>query len=158
MQREFWLERWKKNEIGWHQAEVNPWLDALWSELDVPAASAVFVPLCGKSLDMRWLNEQGHPVVGVELSDHAVRAYFQEAAETFATEPQPYFMKYVGASATIYCGDNYANEFEEKARDAFVEYLRRYQPWMSLLGWRQSSSRLQPSSPRDTSHAAAPTP
>jgi glycine reductase len=43
--------------------------------------------------------------------------------------------------ATIYCGDNYANEFEEKARDAFVEYLRRYRPDVVLAGPAFTSGR-----------------
>jgi thiopurine S-methyltransferase len=34
------------------------------------------VPLCGKSLDLGWLVEQGHDVVGVELSEQAVSDLF----------------------------------------------------------------------------------
>ena len=105
MHREFWLERWRKNEIGWHQSEVNPWLAALWTQLGVGPERAVFVPLCGKSLDMRWLHRQGHPVIGVELSEAAVTAYFEEAEEIFRTEQDQFFRRYVGVSATIYCGD-----------------------------------------------------
>lgn len=105
MHREFWLERWRRNEIGWHQAEVNPWLAARWAELGIPAERAVFVPLCGKSLDMRWLHQQGHPVIGVELSEAAVTAYFEEAEEVYRAEQGQFFRKYVGTSATIYCGD-----------------------------------------------------
>ena len=36
------------------------------------------MPLCGKSLDMIWLAEQGYQVVGVELSSIAVRDFFRE--------------------------------------------------------------------------------
>ncbi len=105
MQREFWLERWRRNEIGWHQSEVNPWLAGRWSQLGIPAERAVFVPLCGKSLDMRWLHKQGHPVIGVELSEAAVTAYFEEAEEVYRIDQEQYFRKHVGVSATIYCGD-----------------------------------------------------
>ncbi len=38
----------------------------------------MFVPLCGKSLDLLWLREQGHSVIGVELSPVAVEAFFAE--------------------------------------------------------------------------------
>jgi len=38
----------------------------------------VFVPLCGKSLDMQWLAERGHAVVGAELSEQAVDEFFAE--------------------------------------------------------------------------------
>ncbi len=105
MHREFWLERWHKNEIGWHQSDVNPWLAQFWHQLDVPAERGVFVPLCGKSLDMRWLHQEGHPVVGVELSETAIRAYFDEAGERYRMERHQFFVTYRGISATIYCGD-----------------------------------------------------
>ena len=49
-----------------------------WPALDLPADSQVFVPLSGKSLDMVWLAEQGHRVLGVELSELAVRQFFDE--------------------------------------------------------------------------------
>lgn len=78
MKKEFWLERWEKQEIGFHQDEVNPYLSQYWPVLDAGRDSAVFVPLCGKSRDMLWLGEQGHTVLGVELSVIAVHAFFEE--------------------------------------------------------------------------------
>jgi len=42
----------------------------------------VFVPLCGKSRDLIWLAERGHAVVGCEISDIAVAAFFREAGLT----------------------------------------------------------------------------
>ena len=38
--------------------------------------ASVLVPLCGKSLDMCWLAEQGHRVVGLEISPLACEAFF----------------------------------------------------------------------------------
>jgi len=73
MDTEFWLERWKKNEIGFHQREINPYLQAHWGRLNLAPASPVFVPLCGKSADMLWLRARGHPVLGIEISPVAVR-------------------------------------------------------------------------------------
>jgi thiopurine S-methyltransferase len=78
MEKEFWLERWQQQEIGFHQDEVNPYLRQYWHELHVARTGTVFVPLCGKSRDMLWLREQGHPVLGVELSPIAVHAFFEE--------------------------------------------------------------------------------
>jgi thiopurine S-methyltransferase len=78
MEKEFWLERWERQEIGFHQDEVNPYLRQYWQELHVPHDGTVFVPLCGKSRDMLWLREQGHTVLGVELSPIAVHAFFEE--------------------------------------------------------------------------------
>lgn len=76
---DFWLARWQQGQHGFHQATVNAGLARYWATLGLEPGDRVFVPLCGKSLDMWWLAERGHPVVGVELSPIAVRDFFREA-------------------------------------------------------------------------------
>lgn len=105
MNREFWLERWSNDEIGFHQTEVNPLLVRHWPDLDAAPGSAVFVPLCGKSLDVRWLADQGHRVVGVELAEAAVRAYFTEAGVPCQMQRETHHQLFVGGPVSIYCGD-----------------------------------------------------
>jgi len=105
MQREFWLARWGEQQIGFHQMDVNPWLRRCWHELALPPGSPVFVPLCGKSLDMVWLAEQGHPVVGVELAEEAVRAFFHERGRHCRAERERHLQRYAGGDFTLYCGD-----------------------------------------------------
>ncbi len=78
----FWLERWQKSEIGFHSKEVQPALEKHWPALNVAKGARVLVPLCGKSLDMVWLAEQGYAVVGAELSELAVDAFFAERGLT----------------------------------------------------------------------------
>jgi thiopurine S-methyltransferase len=78
MEPDFWHERWRQNRIGFHQREINVHLQAFWPELAMPPGGQVFVPLCGKSLDMLWLRAQGHGVLGVEISPIAVRDFFAE--------------------------------------------------------------------------------
>ncbi len=78
MEPKFWHERWKTGEIGFHQDKTNVLLESYWQQFSASLSGEVFVPLCGKSKDMLWLAEQGHSVVGVELSDHAVEAFFAE--------------------------------------------------------------------------------
>lgn len=78
MKKEYWLERWRQEEIGFHQGEINPYLRQYWPELQVVPGKQVFVPLCGKSRDMIWLREQNLSVLGVELSPLAVEAFFKE--------------------------------------------------------------------------------
>lgn len=77
MDAEFWLERWRRGEIGWHRDEVNPWLVAHADRL--PTGARIFIPLCGKTLDAGWLRARGHAVVGVDLSPLAAEAMFAEA-------------------------------------------------------------------------------
>lgn len=78
MQPDFWLDRWRAAQIGFHQAAPDRHLKTYWPRLELPAGSRVFVPLCGKSLDLLWLREQGHAVVGVELSPIAVESFLME--------------------------------------------------------------------------------
>ena len=76
MHQDFWHERWQTGQIGFHQATVHPLLERWWPALGVAAGTRVYVPLCGKSLDMAWLAERGHRVVGSELSPIAIRDFF----------------------------------------------------------------------------------
>lgn len=78
MNPDFWLERWQRNEIGFHQPRPHPALQRLWASLGVAPGARVFVPLAGKSLDLVWLASQGHEVVGIELSEIAVRDFAAE--------------------------------------------------------------------------------
>ena len=106
--RNFWLERWNIGQIGFHQSAVNSRLQRFWPQLDVPAEKSVFVPLCGKTLDMHFLAACGHRVVGVEFSEIAVRAFFEEAGiacERHDDGSLPYFE---GGAFRLYCGDFFA--------------------------------------------------
>jgi thiopurine S-methyltransferase len=78
MHREFWLERWQNNEIGFHSDSFNPHLLHYWPQFALPPGSSVLVPLCGKSRDMLWLREQKAQVIGVELSPLAITAFCEE--------------------------------------------------------------------------------
>lgn len=76
MEHNYWLSRWQKGEIGFDQEQVNKHLINYWSELDVAQGANVFVPLCGKSIDVHWLWHQGFDVMGAELSETAVQQLF----------------------------------------------------------------------------------
>jgi len=78
MESVFWHNLWENNLTGFHLDDVNPLLRENWSVLNLPAGSRVFVPLCGKSLDLIWLAEEGYQVVAVELSALAAEAFFSE--------------------------------------------------------------------------------
>ncbi len=74
-----WKRRWREGNIGFHQEDTNAQLIQFWSGLVPDECATVLVPLCGKTLDMLWLRSRGHRVVGVELSELAARAFFDEA-------------------------------------------------------------------------------
>lgn len=78
MQADFWHQKWERGEIGFHQSEVNPLLLAHLDTLKLWASARIFVPLCGKTLDIGWLLEQGYRVAGAELSLKAVDELFEQ--------------------------------------------------------------------------------
>ena len=65
MEREFWLERWEMNQIGFHKDQFNQNLLNHYSDLSLKEDDHILVPLCGKSLDMIWLAKQGLKVTGI---------------------------------------------------------------------------------------------
>jgi thiopurine S-methyltransferase len=105
MEAEFWHQRWRENRIGFHQQDTNPYLKAFWAEVPVKPGEPVFVPLCGKSLDIRWLQQQRHPVIGVELSSIAVEAFFEENDLSPVQRRQGPFSVYEADGIRIFCGD-----------------------------------------------------
>jgi thiopurine S-methyltransferase len=78
MDSNFWLQKWKDNNINFHKSEVNPVLVKHFGELSLSNNSRVFVPLCGKTLDIAWLLSQGYRVTGAELVELAIEQLFEE--------------------------------------------------------------------------------
>lgn len=76
MDAQFWHDRWASNEIGFHKSEANPLLVKYLDELSLPEGSRVFLPLCGKTLDIGWLLSRGFRVAGAELSAVAIEHLF----------------------------------------------------------------------------------
>ena len=82
MEADFWHHRWETNRIGFHEGRVNTLLARHGEELPITPEATIFVPLCGRAVDMLWLREQGPKVVGAELSERAVREFFEMAEMT----------------------------------------------------------------------------
>lgn len=72
----FWHQRWEKNEIGFHEGKANPLLVKHFHELSLAKGRRIFVPLCGKTLDISWLLSRGCRVAGAELSQLAIEQLF----------------------------------------------------------------------------------
>ncbi len=108
MDKEFWLQKWERNEIGFHEPAGNRLLQRCWPMAGVPAGATVLVPLCGKSIDMLWLARQGYRVLGVELSERAVRAFFAEHGLQPRVEPAGPFRRWRAEGIEILQGDLFA--------------------------------------------------
>ncbi len=105
MQSEFWLDRWRTAQIGFHQAAPDRHLKAYWPLFKLPANSAVFVPLCGKSLDLMWLRDRSHAVKGVELSTVALESFVMEHGIPARRRVIENFDVYEADGFTLFCGD-----------------------------------------------------
>jgi len=100
-----WLDRWKKGTTGWHRSDINPQLIENINQLAEARPQKIFVPLCGASLDMKYLSDQGFHVVGVELSSLAIDRFFNENKIAYKVSKVEDFDFYQGKNIDIYCGD-----------------------------------------------------
>jgi thiopurine S-methyltransferase len=103
-----WQQCWREQQTDFHQKEVNRLLTRFWRGLDLVHGSRVFVPLCGKSLDMIWLAQQGHEVIGLELSSVAVRAFFRENHLQASQRKAGHFTLWQSGKISILCGDYFS--------------------------------------------------
>lgn len=76
MDTHFWLHKWEQNDIAFHEHEANPLLVKHVKSLSLAKGSRIFLPLCGKTLDIAWLLSQGYAIVGAELSEKAIEKLF----------------------------------------------------------------------------------
>jgi thiopurine S-methyltransferase len=100
-----WLSMWRNDQIEFHQDAASRLLVNHWPRLGLADNSRVFVPLCGKSLDMLWLAQQGYDVVGVELSQVAVKAFFVENQIDYQRSRAGDFICWRSEHITILSGD-----------------------------------------------------
>ena len=129
MESQFWQARWRAGQIGFHQTVVEPKLPELFPTLGLPAGASVFVPLCGKSLDLLWLAAQGFRVTGVELSGIAVEAFCLENGIPARRSSGGGFESFITDHLTLHQGDFFALDRERLGRVAAV-YDRA-----SLIAW-----------------------
>ncbi len=105
MDLDFWLQRWSNQQIGFHLDHVNPNLEKYWCELEPKADSVVFVPLCGKSVDLLWLAQQVNRVIGIECSKLAINAFFNENNLAYKSSSYEHFNIHVSDQVSIVEGD-----------------------------------------------------
>lgn len=105
MDKIFWEERWKKNEIAFHGAEANPFLVKYFDRLSLAKGSRIFLPLCGKTLDILWLLSKGYRVAGAELSKLAIDQLFSEMKVTPQISKLGKLEHYSAKNLDIFVGD-----------------------------------------------------
>lgn len=102
----FWFDRWREGQIGFHEGKPNELLDRHHRHLG--ANRRVLVPLCGKSEDLAFLAAHGHTVLGVELVEDAVKAFFAEHGISPQVTKHEHHVEYTHGAITIFAGDYFA--------------------------------------------------
>ncbi|WP_231757475.1 thiopurine S-methyltransferase [Microbulbifer elongatus] len=105
MEKVFWLEKWRNNEIGFHNREVHPLLVQHVPCLNLSQGDRLFLPLCGKTLDIAWLLEKGYRVAGAELSESAVIQLFDQLAINPRVTDLGALKKYHSDDVEMFVGD-----------------------------------------------------
>ena len=105
MNANFWHQRWEANQIGFHESKPNPLLITYFKELSLAKGCRLFVPLCGKTLDIAWLLSQGYRVSGAELSEIAIKQLFAELGVEPGITNMGDVKQYSAADIDIFVGD-----------------------------------------------------
>lgn len=105
MDPEFWQRRWADNQIGFHESQVNPLLVAHFTVLESPPGARIFLPLCGKTLDIDWLLARGQRVAGAELSALAVAQLFERLGVAPSVERIGGLERHRAQGVEIFVGD-----------------------------------------------------
>lgn len=105
MDENFWHRKWERNEIAFHEREANPFLAIYFRNLSLAEGSRVFLPLCGKTLDIHWLLSHGYRVAGAELSRIAGEQLFSDLGVEPTITAVGQVSRYSSTNVDIFVGD-----------------------------------------------------
>lgn len=108
MEHSFWIDRWTRGDTGFHQKAAHDLLVKHWPAIGVKPGTAVFVPLCGRTIDMAWLADQGLRVIGSELSEVAVEGFFADRGLTPDKETVGAHVRWRAGPFELWTGDHFA--------------------------------------------------
>jgi thiopurine S-methyltransferase len=78
MEKNYWIDRWNSNDISFNQAEPHRYIKKYKGLLAQDKSDTVLFPLCGCSVDMSFILNEGYFVKGIEISDIAIEKFFSE--------------------------------------------------------------------------------
>lgn len=105
MEASFWHNMWKTNKIGFHLHNTNQFLIDHFDTLNLEKNSRVFIPLCGKTVDIKWLLDNGYKVAGAELSELAIKDLFESLGITPQIKEKANLKHFYAPNIDIYVGD-----------------------------------------------------
>ncbi len=80
-------------------------LERHWSSIQFDNDPVVLVPLCGKTRDLLWLAQHCRTVVGVEVSEVALREFLEENKLTAEENSFADFKIFTTENIILWCGD-----------------------------------------------------
>ncbi len=113
MDENFWHQKWANREIGFHQSQAHPLLVKYLPALNLAKEARIFLPLCGKTLDIHWLLAQGYQVAGAELSQIAVDELFSELDIRPSITALGKISRYSAPNLDIFVGDIFTLNAEQ---------------------------------------------
>lgn len=105
MDHDFWHSRWEANQIGFHQPKPNALMEAHLHQLALSEDARLFLPLCGKTLDITWFLANGFRVAGAELSELAIQQLFNELDVVPQIETLGRSKRYSAPRLEVFVGD-----------------------------------------------------
>lgn len=108
-----WELRWKEGRIGFHLPNVNPYLRSYSEKFLDKSPRNIFVPLCGKTLDMIWFAKRIKRVVGIELVSHAIEEFYKENNLSYSIFVSGKLKLFKNNSIDIFHGDFFKLTKEE---------------------------------------------
>lgn len=105
MDAQFWFKSWELegHHTSFHRRDIHPYLVEHLPPEDL-AGQLVFVPLCGKSLDLLYFSQFAEQVIGVEIVEKAVVQFFHENQLPYKRLGN----RFVSGNITIFCDDMFA--------------------------------------------------
>ncbi|XP_075441739.1 thiopurine S-methyltransferase-like isoform X2 [Ascaphus truei] len=109
MTEEDWKQKWENKRIAHHQVKIHKLLsEFLDTMLNNRKELRIFFPLCGKAVDMKWLADMGHNIVGADVSETAIKGFFEEQNISHVEEAVPGIpgakvFKSTSGNLSLYC-------------------------------------------------------
>ncbi|XP_063779299.1 thiopurine S-methyltransferase isoform X2 [Pseudophryne corroboree] len=110
---EDWNHKWENRNIGFHEENIHPLLAEFLKEMiNGRTHLNIFFPFCGKAVDMKWLADLGHNIVGVDVSEIALKEFFEEHSIAYVEEevtgiPEAKLFKSTSGNICLYCCNIY---------------------------------------------------
>lgn len=148
MQLEFWNDVWREQDQPmFDQKTPNSLLLQTYSQWAPPAGSKIFVPLCGRSIDMSWIRAQGHAILGIECAESAVKSYFELHYHDYKLIPHfNAYTTYEADLCTILVGDFFHldTKFTEDCLGCYDRASLVAMPAKMRIDYSQKMAQLMP--------------